>query len=172
MMLETNTRESVTLQEEIEMCKKYLEIESLRFNKVFTFRFNIDDGLETEDLLIPHFMLQPLIENAIWHGLLPKEGEKEVVISFTKGDDKSLICIVDDNGVGRAEAQKRRSPKKKSLALAFIEQRLQLFSKLKNGSYFLEVFDKISDEGKPLGTRVTICIPLLTVKEHETSDYN
>ena len=169
-ILETNTRDSVTLQEETDICEKYLEIEALRFNQVFTYRIEIDPAIDPLTTRIPHFFVQPIIENAIWHGLLPKEGPKQLTISFRLSDN-AMLCVVDDNGIGRRASTAQQKRKKNSLALQFIEQRLQLFSKLKKGYYYVRVNDKTTANGESLGTRVEIRLPLIKNEQYETSDH-
>jgi hypothetical protein len=160
-ILETNSRQSINLMEEIEIFKKYLEIESLRFNNVFNYEVNVDKHLDSTNIQIPHFLLQPLIENAIWHGLLPKKGDKKLSISFEKLNENSLLCIVEDNGIGRKNSKRVEYTDKKSLALNFIEQRLQLLGKMRGEKYTLVIIDKEDKDSKSLGTKVVITLPIL-----------
>ncbi|MGZ3884077.1 MAG: sensor histidine kinase, partial [Bacteroidia bacterium] len=161
-LLESNTRESIRLSDEIQILEKYLEIELLRFNKVFEFRINVSQGLHPEHIHIPHYMVQPFVENAIWHGLLPKEGHKELSISFEQISNKSLSCTIEDNGIGRREIESRdASEEKKSLAINFIRQRLELMSKTLGESYTLTIIDKKNESGGSEGTRVIVLIPVL-----------
>lgn len=161
MILESNVKDSVTLKEEIRIIEQYLEIESLRFNNVFKYQIFLEDISNTETINIPRFLIQPFVENAIWHGLLPKDGEKLLTISFKCADEKSLTCIVEDNGVGR-KISKIRSDKtgNKSLAINFIKQRLELMSKLYNENYYLVIKDKIKEDQSD-GTRAEITLPIL-----------
>jgi two-component sensor histidine kinase len=164
-ILESNTQEYITLADEIDIIEKYLEIESLRFNNVFKYRIVIDPAINPNKLKIPHFLVQPLVENAIWHGLLPKEGEKELSVSFEVISEKLISCVIEDNGVGMNASANSKIPvienKKRSLAINFIEQRLLLLGKLKNVSSQIRISDKISSDGIPGGTIVKITIPII-----------
>ena len=161
-LLETNTKDSITLNAEIEILQRYLEIESLRFNQIFNYDIVIKEGIDVNKIKIPIFLIQPLIENAIWHGLLPKNGDKSLSILFEVLNDKTLLCIIDDNGIGLKKSRaKKVINKDKSLALSFIEQRLQLMSKLNKSDYGLLIIDKQSDSGESLGTKATLTIPIL-----------
>lgn len=161
-ILESNTKSEILLSEEIEIIEKYIEIESLRFNRVFTYTLKISDKINPAKILIPHFLLQPLIENAIWHGLLPKDGEKLLVITFDEEGPDLLKCIIADNGVGRQAASSgARLLEKKSLAIGFIRQRLELFATTKRVNCRLEIRDETNEDGSSAGTTVIISIPIL-----------
>ncbi|MCC6372583.1 MAG: histidine kinase, partial [Bacteroidia bacterium] len=128
-LLESNTKESISLKEEEGILNGFLEMESRRFSKSFNYSIKIDEALNTDATHIPHMMVQPFIENAIWHGLLAKDGERLVNVHFTYDTDKTLKCVVEDNGIGReASAKKHNTFKSKSLALSFVKQRLELLS--------------------------------------------
>jgi hypothetical protein len=163
-LLESNIKDSLTLKEELDLCERYLEIESLRFNAVFNYKITIKDGIDPEIIHIPNFLIQPFIENAIWHGLLPKEdGEMKLFISFELINANSLLCIVDDNGVGRNRPKpKEILERKKSLAINFIQQRLQLMSKMKKTPYSVTINDKVDLNGTSEGTCINIILPILT----------
>jgi LytS/YehU family sensor histidine kinase len=161
-ILESNNKESVTLEEELEIFSKYLEIESLRFNNVFSYSIAIADQIQPGKIKIPHFLIQPFIENAIWHGLLPKEGEKILEISFQYINEKTLRCRINDNGVGRQNSGKMEVIEgKQSMAIKFIEQRLNLYSKMKNVKYQLKIVDNCNEKGESTGTLVEIDLPIL-----------
>ena len=104
-LLENTNSENTTLESEIDLLKRYVELESLRFDKAFDYEFNVDTKLELSRLYIPHMTIQPFIENAIWHGLLHKIGDKKIYININYIDEKRVLCIIDDNGVGRGTAK-------------------------------------------------------------------
>ncbi|MBA3682261.1 MAG: histidine kinase [Bacteroidetes bacterium] len=162
MILESNLKDTIGLKEEIEIVEKYLEIESLRFNNVFKYKISLSEKINLHSINIPRFLIQPFIENAIWHGLLPKQGDKQLNIFIQVVDDKTLSCIIEDNGIGRENARKRETPEKdKSLAINFIGQRLQLMSEIYKSNYNVVLADKSDENGESLGTIVTITIPIL-----------
>ena len=162
-LLESNTSESITLEEEIDILKRYLEIESLRFEDSFKYDFNIGKELNLSQVHIPHMLIQPFVENAIWHGLLHKKGSKNLKIDFIFLNQKCLICVIEDNGVGRGYINKaiKGHGHNKSLAIEFITQRLELLSKTKNINCGFEITDKLDKNGISAGTKVTVVIPTL-----------
>lgn len=160
--MESNTGESINLLTEIEILMGYLEIESLRFNGIFQYILKMDENLKDKNLHIPSFLIQPLVENAVWHGLLPKEGEKKLFVFFEMVNEKTIKCSIEDNGIGRKQrAQQQSTAKSRSLAIDFIRQRLELLSKMKAGNYFVEITDLLNESGAALGTKVVLTIPVL-----------
>ncbi|MBL7909927.1 MAG: histidine kinase [Bacteroidia bacterium] len=158
-LLESTASESISLAEEMDILKAYVEIEALRFEDVFSYEFYVDEKLDQVGIRIPHMLVQPFIENAIWHGLLHKTGAKNLKISFYYINEKTLNCIVEDNGVGR-DFKKNKAETlegKRSLAIEFIKQRLELISKTKNSNCGFEIIDK----NEAAGTIVKITIPIL-----------
>lgn len=162
-LLESNTRDRISLKEEIDLCERYLEIESMRFNNIFSYDIVVRDNIDVSGIHIPHFLIQVFIENAIWHGLLPKDGNKQINITFKRIDEKTLSCTIDDNGVGR----RKNKPveildEKRSLAIDFVQQRLGLYSKIRETEYGVNIIDKFSDTGQSEGTRAVLTIPILS----------
>lgn len=160
-LIESSTSDKISLMEEINILKSYLEIEQLRFSKPFKFEI-INEVSEAEDIFIPFMLIQPFIENALWHGLMQKSEDREIHISFNRMDNFRIICVVDDNGIGREAAKQYRDPiKKKSLAIEFIRQRLELVSKVRGIDSYFKVIDKKNEHNESLGTKVEIILPIL-----------
>lgn len=160
-LLESSDSESITLEEEMEILNTFVEIEKLRFGNAFNFVM-ITSVKEPGKVKIPFMLIQPLIENAIWHGLLPKKGEKKLSVTFSEIDATRLLCMVEDNGVGRQKsAVQNDTSKKKSLALEFIKQRLDIQQKITGIKSYLKIIDKQNDEGAAEGTLVEIIIPVI-----------
>ena len=170
-MIESNNEGSITLKEEIDLCRRYLEIESIRFNSVFDFEIICDPNLDTSKVQIPHFLIQPILENAIWHGLLPKDGDKKITMRISAVSGKVLSWEIDDNGVGRNFRKSERDvrQKKRSLALTFIAQRLEMMSRLRSAKFEMEIVDKRAGDGSSAGTSVRITMPM-DVKEQEYAE--
>ncbi len=163
MLLESNTNEGISLRDELDILKKYLEIEALRFDQVIVTHLEIDPEINENKIYIPHMMIQPFVENAIWHGLRLKEGERSLKIKFEKKDEKTLFCIIDDNGVGRnTNGENGIEKENRSLAINFIKQRLELMNKKYDGTYSLNVIDKVDEQNNTLGTRVEITLPIIS----------
>lgn len=159
-ILESSIETNALLSEEIKMLHNYLELEALRFDDAFSYKINIDDAIDTNAIEIPSMLLQPFIENAIIHGLLPKqEGDKIVTINFNI-NNQVLHCEIDDNGIGREAASKRghiHKRDKKSRGLEVTKQRLEALTGTKDN---IQIIDKEDGSGNTLGTKIIITIPI------------
>jgi tetratricopeptide (TPR) repeat protein len=161
-LLESNTKESLTIKEETDILQGYLIMESKRFGKSFNYSIQVDEKINQDSTNIPHMMVQPFVENAIWHGLLPKAGERNLTINYTYDTEKTICCTIEDDGVGREAANKKQSTfKKKSLALSFVKQRLELMQETLKVKCSIEIIDKKNELGEGLGTKIIIILPLL-----------
>jgi LytS/YehU family sensor histidine kinase len=156
-ILDLSKEELITMKDELETVRLYLEIESLRFNDAFVFSIDCDTNINTEQLRLPPLLIQPFVENAIWHGLLLKEGKKELKISISKEAGCTLIKI-DDNGIGRESAEKFRNREfsRKSLGMEITKSRLAVVNKTNNIFISYQVTDKRDNDGLPGGTTITI----------------
>jgi hypothetical protein len=162
-ILESNAEEHISVENEIDILNKYIEIESLRFGHSFSHEINMDGKLKGSAIRIPQMLIQPLVENAIWHGLLQKKDNKKIAIRFEYADNKHMVCTVDDNGVGRATAKSVNAiDKNKSFGLQFIRQRLELMEKEWGGNYSIEIIDKLNADGESNGTRIIATLPIIT----------
>ena len=161
-ILESGTSESIPLSEEIIILTNYIDIERMRFET--SFEYNILNTVKNpEKISIPFMLIQPFVENAIWHGLSPKKGFRELHIDFNDLDDKRLLCKVTDNGVGRYHSAKQKDPlKKKSLAIEFIKQRLELIEKSSGVHCSIQIEDHTNAQGQSEGTSIKIIIPKFT----------
>jgi hypothetical protein len=154
--LESNMNESISLKLEIELLERYLEIENMRFEENIRYTFITNDSLRPSAIHIPIMMLQPFLENAIWHGLLKKDGEKIITVTFSVLEEKYLYCEIEDNGTGRR--QTGADPvEKTSMATVFIQQRLELLNKIHHLNCSLEIEDK----PRYTGTIVKLTLPIL-----------
>lgn len=162
-ILESNANEYVTLEDEKELLEKYLELESLRFEQTFIYTIDIAPDIILSNVKIPQMLIQPFVENAIWHGLLKKEGEKILTIAISRLDESRIKCVVDDNGVGRQSDSKKKtsSTVRRSLAIEFTKQRLKLLEDLKGIKCGISIIDKQNEIGQSTGTKVEIIIPIL-----------
>ncbi|MGI0106850.1 tetratricopeptide repeat-containing sensor histidine kinase [Salinimicrobium sp. WS361] len=155
MVLETSQKHVVPLSEELKLTQYYLTLEKNRFEKDFTFEIKGEDAPEVEKILIPPLLLQPLIENAIWHGLLPSKRETKRLLLEVIPEGEIVKIIIDDNGVGRSGIEKRSAEKDhKSMGMQIIKERIELFNKSYSGHIDCEVIDKKDEQGKPEGTRI------------------
>jgi hypothetical protein len=155
-ILESNLSDTISLEMELELIERYLEIESLRFKDYFEYKVIMDPKIVPSTTIIPIMMVQPFIENSVWHGLRDKKGDKIITISFSFHEANYLFCVIEDNGLGR----KNNNPnlmEKKSLATGFILQRLELLNKIHHLNCYLKIIDKPNNQG----TRVEILLPIL-----------
>lgn len=158
LVLNNSEKNLIPLRDEIDMNRLYLELESLRFKHSFSYTITIDDAIDPDMTLFPSLMLQPFIENAVWHGLMHKDGEKKLAIRFRLWQQQ-LECIIEDNGIGRERAA---AIKKQKLGAQYFEskgtdlarQRMRLLHE----SGTMEAGLVIEDLKE--GTRVTIRVPL------------
>jgi hypothetical protein len=161
-ILESNKEECISLENEIDMLSRYIQIEALRFNEAFNYEIVTDARVLASQVKIPPMLIQPVVENAIWHGLLPKKDSRSLSIRFESIGKKLVSCTIDDNGVGRcAKKAKACLAKKKSLAISFIYERLQLMKQEWGGDYSFRITDKTDENGNSAGTRVVIVMPVM-----------
>ena len=157
IVLETSKQHLISLQEELKLSHYYLLLEENRFEDGFTFEIKGDDAPEIKETVIPPLLLQPFIENAIWHGLLPSKADKKLLLIKIISDLNSLQIIIEDNGVGRNEtANKSRSIPHKSMGMKIIKERIELFNRSYSGKINYDIVDKTAKDGQPSGTKVVI----------------
>lgn len=163
LILENSESPMVPLAREIELLRYYTELEQLRFNHRFAFDFIIDENLNAESVSIPGMLIQPHIENAIWHGLMHKTDTGHLWVRFRKLDEKTLLCEIEDDGVGRmraAEIEKDRPKNHRSTGLANIRHRLDLLNAQLAEDIRLDFEDLYDEREKALGTRVSVRMPM------------
>jgi len=163
LVLNNSEKNLVPLSAELEMIRLQLSLESLRFKNSFSYHIETDRLVEPEMTRIPPLLTQPYVENAIWHGLRHKEGEKNVWVRIKEKDGR-LHIEIEDNGVGRAVAgairkQKLGTQQFESKGSALAQQRIQLLNKQNPGMAEVQITDKLSVNNEPLGTLVTISLP-------------
>jgi ligand-binding sensor domain-containing protein/putative methionine-R-sulfoxide reductase with GAF domain len=158
MTLNHSKETFVTLEENIEYLKAYLEMEQLRFDESFTYQISTADNIDTVDSAIPSLMIQPIVENAIWHGLLQAEADKNILIGFTQCDNR-ITCTVEDNGIGIKRAQKLKEtnkPPHQSVGLENLKKRIKIMNEKYDTDCSLEITD-LGDAGNgKRGTRVVL----------------
>ncbi len=157
------TREKeMSLAEEIETTKLYSDIENIRFENKIDISFDVDPNLSINTIKIPSLILQPFIENAIWHGLSPKKGSKKMTIKVESKDTTHLKITISDNGIGRKKAAKLKSKKihkRASVGIKITEERLRNFCKDFEHSCSLK-FKDLYEGDLAVGTEVILMIPL------------
>lgn len=151
--------QSVSLSEEIKFLRNYISIESLRFDNNFDYTIEIDEAINPEDSYLPPLIIQPLVENAIIHGLFHKEGQKELRILVSM-QGNFLKWQIIDNGIGITESRniQTRKPGHKSMGTNIIMERLKLLTHLESLENIITFTDRMGSE-RVSGTIVTILIP-------------
>jgi tetratricopeptide (TPR) repeat protein len=162
-MIMNHSRHSlITLAEEVEILELYLGMEVLRFKNAFDYQISIDNGIDTDDIRIPPLLLQPFVENAIWHGLMHKEERGLLSISMVVEDD-TLVCFIRDNGIGRkraAQLKSKSAEKHKSMGLQITAERLALLTGTGEAGHFFRIEDLYDAEGNAIGTQVVLTIKI------------
>lgn len=149
-------------QEEVTSLKLYLSLEKLRFNNEFEYNINVAKRIDENAVKLPVMLLQPYVENSIKHGLLHKKGMKKLDISFQIFDTECILCVIEDNGIGReaaAEIKSRKNRIHESFATDANINRIDLINHDKSRKIKLTTFD-LRENNKPKGTRVEIILPV------------
>lgn len=163
-VLHHSEQKEISLDEEIETIKLYLDLETLRFSQEFSYSFSISDDIQLNRFEIPPMMIQPYVENAIKHGLLHKKENCKLDISISwEIPEKVLQVKIDDNGIGRdraTEMAKTNRYKHSSFSTKATEKRLELLNHYRTNSIKVVIIDKKNDKEQSLGTLVVINIPV------------
>ncbi|WP_460962573.1 two-component regulator propeller domain-containing protein [Spirosoma litoris] len=162
LILHHSSMPVVTLESELESLQLYLTLESLRFDNQFTFSIQIGKEVEPAYTELPPMIIQPYVENAIWHGLMHKEGGGCITINWHVEKDV-LICTIEDNGIGRkksAELKSKSATRTKSMGMQITSNRLKLSQLLDGRQPTVHIRDLVDPDGEPAGTSVTVRIPI------------
>jgi sensor histidine kinase YesM len=160
MVLNNSKREFISLEDELETLRLYLEMERLRFKNSFDYSFTYNNAVDIDNIFIPPLLLQPFAENAIWHGLMHKQQKGFLNFNFS-AEEKFLNCTITDNGVGREQAELLKSKsaeKQKSMGLKITSERLSLLNNNSNEQTFFTIEDLADENENAIGTRVHLKI--------------
>ncbi len=160
-ILMASKEKETSLNDELETMKLYMNIENIRFSNEIDFNINVDESINTEITKVPSLVLQPFLENALWHGLSSKPEDKKVELNVIKKSPDYITVEIIDNGIGRIASRKikdRKKLKQKSVGIDITKARLANFSKAFANSYTLEIEDLYTNE-IPSGTKVVLQIP-------------
>jgi ligand-binding sensor domain-containing protein len=158
LVLQNSKRNFTSLTEELEVVSLYVELEQLRFENSFEFKKTIADSVDTSTIVVPYMILQPIVENAIWHGLMHSDKVKKEISLVINTDNNKVIIEIKDNGIGRQKSKEYKTETKTSMGGNITAERLSLFNIEKQQKASMEIKD-LYDEVKPLGTLVRIIIP-------------
>lgn len=158
LILENSRHETITLEKELESVKLYLLMESLRFSNAFEYKLHIDESIYEATIHVPPLIIQPFLENSIWHGLMPKNGTRTLNLDLQLVGH-ALYIDITDNGIGRVKSESLKSKKtnlRKSHGLEITKNRIHYH----NPRNTVQIIDLYNDNGEPLGTKVNIVIIL------------
>jgi ligand-binding sensor domain-containing protein len=161
LILDNSRSEAITIDKELETLKLYVSLESARFDNKFTCAYQVAEDVNVGSVMIPPMLLQPFVENAIWHGLMQKEGEGTITINIKKQDEEFLSISITDDGIGREKAAelKSKSATHNSHGLKVTSQRIEMMNKLNSTSAHVNIFDLHDKQGNATGTKVELIIP-------------
>ena len=163
MILNNSEKTAITLNEEINALRIYIDLERMRFSNLFEYEIIVADSLDADYEQIPSMLLQPYVENAILHGLVPKGSNGMLQIHFFV-KDHYIHATITDNGIGRKKAAEMKNQSRKnhvSLGTKITNDRLRLLSHVQQLSYNIKYSDLENPDGSSAGTRVEIVWPLM-----------
>jgi len=163
LVLENSRSEKVTVANELETLRLYIELEVMRFKNKVNYKINVAENIDTSYIEIPPLLLQPYVENAIWHGLMHKELGGTVTVNLSQSGEHLLVVEIIDDGIGREIATHYKSKsiiKHKSFGLKMTAERIQIINQLYDMQTEIVVADLRDDDGKARGTKITINVPI------------
>ena len=163
-ILVASTEKEISLEDELDTMQLYMNIENIRFSNEIDFKVSVDEGINTSNIKVPTLILQPFIENALWHGLSSKKGDdKKIRLHVYKTTEDYITISVTDNGIGRKQSEKINRDKllkRKSVGIAITRARLANFSKSYTSDYTIDVKDLYDKNNDAIGTKVIVNIPV------------
>jgi tetratricopeptide (TPR) repeat protein len=157
LVLENSQEDFIPLQKEQEILSLYLKLEHYRFRDKFDYEIKVDDNINIESIQVPPMLIQPYIENAVWHGLRYKNEKGKLLLHFYK-QNGSLVAEITDDGIGRkrsAELKTGNQKKHNSTGLKNIEERLAIINKVYKLNYRVQI-----EDNQDRGTCVRVYLPV------------
>ncbi|MBJ7880885.1 tetratricopeptide repeat-containing sensor histidine kinase [Gelidibacter salicanalis] len=164
-ILIASTEKEISLEDELDTMQLYMNIENIRFSNEIHFTIDVASGINTSNIRVPSLILQPFLENALWHGLSSKKEDKQIKMKVYKDNAEFVTISITDNGIGRKASEQinhNRVLKRKSVGLAMTKARLTNFSKRFTTVYNMEIEDLYDNQNQPTGTRIVVNIPIRT----------
>ncbi len=162
-ILDASSVKETSLAEELETMDLYMSIENIRFSNGIQHETTVDPSINLDTIKVPPLVLQPFLENSIWHGLSSKKGVKKILISVHQSNKQFIEINIEDNGIGRTESAKIKADKvihRKSIGINLTRERLANFVKNFQHSFSLTYDDLKDADDNALGTKLTLQIPL------------
>lgn len=155
MILENSERKEIPIAQDLKALELYMQLESLRMHNKFVYEIKVDDAIDQENTLIPPLILQPFVENSIWHGISQRESDGRIWISIRK-EGNMINCIVEDNGVGipeQAHSEQYAHADKKSLGMKITKSRIDAINRMKKNNATV-TFSNLDE-----GTKIEVRLP-------------
>lgn len=163
-ILEASSQKEIPLSEELSTMELYMNIENIRFSNEIDFKIEVEKDINVDNIKIPSLTLQPFLENSLWHGLSPKDGDKKIRINVKHKNQGHVTIEIVDNGIGRTMAEvnkENRVLKRKSLGIRITKERLANFAKDYQNKFDVAIMDLFDENGNPNGTKVILDIPTI-----------
>ena len=158
-IFQNSDKREITLFDEIETCCLYTQLESLRFGNKLHYSFDVDETIDLKSIMVPALILQPFIENAIWHGIMPKENGGELRVNVFRKENK-IFCVIEDDGIGREVSMKNKFADAEithqSKGVSLTQSRLELSNMLNERNATVEIIDKTNENCEIAGTKVML----------------
>ena len=166
-VLNNSNKDAVTLGEEMKTLNIYLSLEHARFDDRFNYEIEVDSNIDHQEVAIPTMLIQPYLENAIWHGLRYREKDGFLRLGINQKAEY-LEVQIEDNGIGREESQRLKTSNQKdytSTGISNTKERIELLNKLYKTQLKVTIAD-LKEGTAAIGTKVTLQIPILQQEEY------
>jgi len=165
LVLNNSREKEISLHAELEMLQLYVSLEQLRFDKSFEFILQVSDDLNLFEIEIPTMLIQPYVENAIWHGLMNLNGERQAVLKIDISQEDNILRIdIQDNGIGRARSNAfKRDSLHHSVGMQLTEKRIEMINTIWNlKNVQVSITDLYDEQQESMGTKVELFLSVLT----------
>jgi hypothetical protein len=150
----------ISLQQELTLIENYLNLEKLRFKELVNYEIKVDEEVDVDDIMIPPLMIQPLVENAVKHGLLPKQSASGKVSVHVYEMDNLLYIVIEDNGIGLTQSLQSENKLHESFGLSNLQKRTEHLKKIQQHEINIEVIELKNSDGSVKGTQAIVTIEL------------
>ena len=163
LILEKSEESTISLEDELAILESYVHLESLRFGNKIDYQVVVGNDVDLYEVQVPTMILQPFVENAIWHGLMHKPDSQSGKITISVKEQEGMVRLtIEDNGIGRDKARELAAQsvvKNKSMGLKITQERLKLWAR-QNWDNLVNITDLKDQLNMSLGTRIEINIPM------------
>lgn len=168
-ILDSSRSSTTTLQSELRLIRLYLQMERMRTSDGFDFQITVDPAIQPDRFTLPPLLLQPFLENAIWHGIVPKGQQGQIDIYIEPVEDTVRI-VLNDDGIGRTQSQAAKAKlikTRKSHATDIVRERIELLNQHRKSQFKFWIVDRVDPEGQPAGTTVIFILPTNFKEPHD-----